>query len=130
MRENARPDGAVTDKTDRFHASVTSEKLRAVYDVWTDLAAGRIGPKRAELTPAKLRRATPWTFVVDVIDSGRDFRVGFRGDMVMQYVGDSCGAETLAAMRGETFFDVAESLFRKCVESGKPLLSGHERTHL
>lgn len=120
----------MTDKTDRFHASVTSEKLRAVYDAWKELAAGRIGPRRAELTPAKLRRATPWTFLVDVIDGGKDFRLRFRGDRVIQFVGDPCGATTLAAMRGATFFDVAESLFRKSVESRKPLLSGPRRTHL
>jgi hypothetical protein len=116
------------EKTDKFAQSVTSETLREVYGVWTALAAGRIGPQRAELTPAKLRRTTAWTFTVDVIDGGKDFRVGFRGDKVIQFLGENCTAPSLASLRGIHFFDVAEELFRQCVLSARPLVSGPKRT--
>ena len=119
----------MTEKADRFAQSVTSEKLSAVYHVWKELAAGRIGPRRAELTPAKLRGALPWTFTVEVLDGGRDFRVGFRGDKVIQFIGDGCAAASLKGMLGTHFFDAANELFRQCVASGKPLLSGPRRTH-
>jgi hypothetical protein len=117
------------EKPDRFAQSVTSEKLRAVYDAWKELAAGRVGPTRAELTPAKLRRALAWTFTAEVIDGGRDFRIGFRGDKVIQFMGERCEAPSLAVLRGTHFFDVAEDLFRQCVASAKPLLSGPKRTY-
>lgn len=117
------------EKPDRFAQSVTSEKLRSVYDVWKELAGGRVGPKRGEFTPAKLRRAMAWTFTVEVIDGGRDFRVGYRGDKVIQFMGERCEAPSLAVLRDTPFFAVAEDLFRRCVTSAKPLLSGPKRTH-
>lgn len=118
----------MTLKTDKFAQSVTSERLREVYGVWKELAAGRIGHTRAELTPAKLRRATAWTFTVEVIDGGKDFRIGFRGDKVIQFMGEKCAAPSLAGLRGSHFFDMADALFRQCVQSAKPLLSGPRRT--
>jgi len=118
----------MTEKTDTFAQCVTSEKLREVHAVWKALAAGRIGPRRAELTPSKLRRATAWAFTVEVIEGGKDFRIGFRGDKVTQFMGEPCTAPSLASLRGIHFFDVAEELFRQCVASGKPLVSGPRRT--
>ncbi|MEI9990362.1 MAG: PAS domain-containing protein [Rhizomicrobium sp.] len=118
----------MSKEEDRFVDSVISERLRAVHGVWTELAAGRLGPKRAELTPAKLRRATAWAFTVEVIDGGTDFRVGFRGDKVTQFMGEPCTAQSLASLRGIAFFDIAEALFRACVESRKPLVSAPRRT--
>ena len=118
----------MTPNTDAFAQRVTSETLRDVYAVWKALADGRLGPRRAELTPAKLRRATAWAFTVEVIDAGKDFRIGFRGDKVIQFMGDPCTAQTLSSLRGNPFFDVAEELFRRCVASARPLVSGPRRT--
>ena len=118
----------MTEKTDMFAARVTSETLRDIYGVWKALSAGRVGPRRAELTPSKLRRATAWAFTVEVIDGGNDFRIGFRGDKVIQFMGDPCTAQTLSSLRGNPFFAVAEELFRQCVASAKPLISGPRRT--
>jgi len=117
------------DQQDEFAQSVTSQMLRAVYSVWKELAAGRIGPKRAELTPAKLRRATAWAFTVEAIDDGADFRIGFRGDKVTQFMGAPCTAPALSSLRGIHFFDVADALFRQCVRSRAPLVSGPKRTN-
>ena len=116
------------ENTDTFAQCVTSDKLRDIYAAWKALAAGRIGPGRAELTPSKLRRATAWAFTVEVIDGGKDFRVGFRGDRVTQFMGQPCTAQSLAELRGNPFFDVAADLFRQCVASGKPLICGPRGT--
>lgn len=113
----------MTENRDGFHARVTSERLRALYAAWKELAAGRIGPKRSEMSPSKLRSALGWAFVVEVLDGGKDFRVGFRGDRVIQFMGEPCDAQSLSELRGIPFFDAAELLFRECVESGKPVLS-------
>ncbi|MGZ5923555.1 MAG: PAS domain-containing protein [Rhizomicrobium sp.] len=117
------------DKHRNFTSAVTSEKLLAVYAIWMELAAGRIGPQRAELTPAHLRRSTSWTFTVEVIDGGNDFRFGFAGDKLMQFLEQRCAAPTLAGLRGTHFFDVADELFRRCISSRKPLVSGPKPTH-
>jgi len=44
------------------------------------LRAGRIGPKRDEISPAPLRGLLPFTFIIDVVDGGRDFRFRFAGE--------------------------------------------------
>ena len=113
---------------DPFGQTVTSETLRGIYGVWKGLAAGRIGPRRADITPAKLRRGTAWSFTVEVLDGGNDFRIGFRGDKVTQFMGENCTAQSVASLRGVHFFDAAEKLFRACAESAKPLVSGPKRT--
>ena len=115
--------------SDNFVRAVTSEKLRAVYTIWKQIAAGRVGPRRAEFTPAHLRRTTSWTFTVEVIDGGNDFRCGFTGDKLVQFLDQPCAARTLAGLRGIHFFDKADELFRQCIGSRKPLVSGPKQTH-
>jgi hypothetical protein len=116
------------DMNDGIANAVMSEKLLAVYAIWKTLTAGRIGPRRAELAPARLRRAISWTFMVDVIDGGKDFRFGFTGDKLMQFLDSRCAAPTLAGMRGAHFFDRADELFRQCIAGRKPLVSGPKQT--
>jgi len=114
----------MTQPEDNFARAVTSRTLLSIYDTWKILAAGRIGPRRAEVTPAQLRRTIAWTFTIEVVDGGRDFRFGFAGDKVMQFLEQRCAASTLAGMKASNFFAGAGNLFRHCVESKKPLLSG------
>jgi hypothetical protein len=113
---------------DNFARAVTSPTLLSVYETWKTLAAGRIGPRRGELTPAQLRRAMPSTFTVEVIDGGKDFRFGFAGDRVMQFLDRRCAAPTLAGLTGTSFFAGADRLLRQCVDSKKPLISGPKPT--
>jgi hypothetical protein len=115
---------------DNFARTLISEKLRDVYSVWKTLSAGRVGPKRSEISLSSLRRAAPWAFTVDVIDSGKDFRVGFRGDRIDQFMGDRCTAPLLSGMLGTYFFDDADRMFRECVTAARPLLSGPRQTKL
>lgn len=116
------------ETSDRLMAAIKSEKLLAVYATWKGLAAGRVGPRRTELTPSQLRRATSWTFTVNVIDDGADFRCGFAGDKMMQFLERDCTAPTIAGMRGDPFFDMAAQLFRQCVAERRPLVSGPRPT--
>jgi hypothetical protein len=117
------------DSSDSIARAMTSERLLAVYLAWKEQAAGRIGPKRAEIQPQQLGRAMSWTFLVDVLDGGRDFRFGFAGDRVMQFLEKRCAAPTVAGMRGTHFFDKADELFRQCVDSRKTLVSGPKQSH-
>jgi len=117
------------EMNDSIARAVTSEKLRAVYAIWKSVAAGRVGPRRSELAPAQLRGAISWTFVVEAIDGGADFRFGFAGDKVMQFLERRCAKPTMAGMRGDHFFDQADDLFRACIANRKPLVSGPKQTH-
>src|SRR5258707_10350640 len=97
--KKARPARCMSPVDDKFAQALTSERLKAVYGAWKGLLAGRIGPRRAEMNPAHLRRATPWTFTVDVIDGGKDFRFGFAGDRVTQFLDRRCTAPTLGGLK-------------------------------
>ena len=119
----------MTDSVEHLAHSLKSEVLRTVFDVWRKTADGRIGPQRVELSPAKLRKATSHTFAVDLIDDGRDFRFGFTGEKVMQFLDRRCEAPTLTGLRGSHFFDAAEKLIRKCVADARPIVSSPRRTH-
>jgi hypothetical protein len=46
----------------------------------------------------------------------------------MQFLEQRCATPTLSGLRGIGFFDAADRLFRQCVESGKPLISGPKPT--
>jgi hypothetical protein len=116
----------MSNTNDDFARAITSDKLLAVYEVWKDLSVGRIGPKRSELTPAHLRRATPWAFTVDLVDD--DFRFGFAGDRLMQFLDKRCATPNVSGLRDIAFFAAAETLFRACAASGKPLVSGPKPT--
>jgi hypothetical protein len=113
---------------DSFARAMTSRTLLSVYETWRTVAAGRIGPRRSEMTPAHLRRTTPWTFFVEVVDGGRDFRFGFAGDRLTQFLEQRCPTPALSGLTGTNFFAAAGTLFRQCVESKKPMLSGPKPT--
>jgi hypothetical protein len=111
---------------DDFARAITSDKLLAIYLAWKDVSANRVGPRRSELTPAHLRRATPWAFTVDLIDD--DFRFGFAGDRLMQFLEKRCATPNVSGLRDIAFFAAAETLFRDCAKSRKPLISGPRPT--
>jgi hypothetical protein len=116
----------MSETGDNFAHRITSDKLLAVYRVWREVSAGRIGPRRSELTPAHLRRATPWAFTVDLIDG--DFRFGFAGDRLVQFLEKRCATPNVSGLRDIAFFAAAEKLFRHCAETRKPLISGPKPT--
>jgi hypothetical protein len=111
------------------HHSLKSDVLRTVFGVWREHANGRIGPSRLALSPARLRKTTSHTFTVELIDDGRDFRFGFAGEKVMQFLDRRCEAPTLTGLRGSRFFDDAEKLIRRCVADAQPVISSPRRTH-
>jgi len=110
---------------DNFARALTSETLRSVHAAWKNLAAGRIGPRRSELKPGHLRRATPFTFTLDVLEGGKDFRLGFAGDRVVQFFTPSPSAPADSNL---VFFEEAKALIRCCIGARKPLASGPKPT--
>ena len=67
--------------------AIVGERCRSLYDIWQNLTDGRVAPKREEITLSHVRRLTPWMWVIDVVDSGTDFRFRLAGDRVVQFLG-------------------------------------------
>ena len=101
---------------------LTSEKLAGVHKIWLELAAGGIGPKREDVTPARLRGTMPWTFLIDIV--GEDFRFRFAGDRIIQFMGRRLQGTKLSEFRGTPFFDGMHRFFSRGVETKTPLVSG------
>jgi len=112
------------DASDDFSRALTSNKLRAAYETWKDLRGRRLAPKRGEITPARLRGILPSTFMIDVIDGGKDFRFRFAGERIIQFMGRRYAGTLLSAVRGSTFFDNMARMFEGCTEGKAPLTRG------
>lgn len=113
----------MNDKAD-FRRKLTSERLKRVYDAWDTLRSGRLGPTRDELSPGQLRSVLPSTFVIDVVDGGRDFRFRFAGDRIIQFMGRRFAGMLLSELTGSPFFDNMRALYAGCVAARAPIASG------
>ncbi|HXC56981.1 MAG TPA: PAS domain-containing protein [Rhizomicrobium sp.] len=100
----------------------TSDKLIGIHKLWSEIAAGRIGPRREEVTPARLRGTMPWTFVVDV--AGGDFRFRFAGDRIIQFMGTRLTGTLLSDLLGTPFYDGMNRFFAGCVTAKTPTATG------
>jgi len=103
---------------------LTGERLSAIYAVWKGLAGDRVGPMREDVTPAKLRALLPWTWMVDVVDGGRDFRFRLAGDRVIHYMGRRYAGSLLSQFRGPRFFETMHDVFAECVARKGPVAQG------
>lgn len=101
---------------------LTSDKLVGVHKIWLELAAGGIGPKREEITPARLRSSIAWTFLIDAV--GEDFRFRFAGDRIIQFMGRRLQGTQLAEFRGTPFFDGMHAFFSRGLATKTPLANG------
>ena len=107
-----------------FRQKLTSERLKRVYYTWDTLRAGRLGPKRDEVAPAQLRGVLPSTFIMDVIDGGKDFRFRFAGDRIIQFMGRRFAGMLLSELGGSPFFDSMRAMYAGCVAAKAPIGSG------
>jgi hypothetical protein len=112
------------DETAGFAQKLTSDKLKAAYAVWAAARAGRIGPRRDEIVPANLRGVLPFTFTMDVVDAGKDFRFRFAGDRIIQFMGRRFAGSLLSEQTHSTFFDNMRTVFSACVAARAPITSG------
>ena len=119
----------MADSDDSFAGGLKSDKLRSVHRIWRGLSAGRIGPARAAITPAKLRTTVPSTFMIDVIDGGADFRFRFAGDRIIQFMGQRYAGRILSELRGTPFFDGMHILYSGATTAMKPLSIGPMRAN-
>jgi hypothetical protein len=112
------------DRQGHFADKLASDKLRMVHDAWNALRAGRIGPRRDEITPARLRSVLGYTFIVDVVDDGGDFRFRFAGDRIIQFMGRRFAGMLLSEAGEGIFFESMRQLFSDCTTALAPVTTG------
>ncbi len=101
---------------------LTSDKLIGVHKIWRELAGTGLGPKREDITPARLRSAIAWTFLVDA--GADDFKFRFAGDRIIQFMGMRLQGSLLSQHRGTPFFDGMHGFFSRCAATATPLVHG------
>jgi len=106
------------------------ERLVGARDTWTRIAAGRIAPRREEITPALLRNVLPWIWIVDVMDGGADFRFRLAGDRVIQFMGRRYAGSLLSEHLKGAFFHRMKVLFTECARQRSPIAVGPEQTNM
>jgi hypothetical protein len=109
---------------------LVSQLLRGVYASWQRVSAGRMAPKREEITPAVLRSALPSVWMMDVIDGGADFRFRFAGDRVVQFMGRRYGGTLLSTLLEDVYFQRMRLLLLECVQNKRPAAFGPGRTRM
>jgi hypothetical protein len=105
-------------------AHLVSSRLASIHSVWQELASGRICPSRADVTPARLRGALPWSWMMDVIDDGNDYRFRFAGEQIVQFMGGRLAGSLVSSFRGRPFFDGMHAMFTACARAKGPIIAG------
>src|SRR5690348_2749144 len=117
----------MSNGADEFAATLTSEKLKAVHALWLELKGDAVGPKRGQITPARLRTAMPHTFVMEVV--GSDFRFSFAGDRIVQFMGRAHAGTLVSTLLGTPFYDGMNRFFAGAVSARGPLRAGPVRSN-
>jgi len=105
-----------------------SGMLSGVHAAWRDTTAGRLAPKREEITPALLKTALPWIWMIDVVDRGADFRFRLAGDRVIQFMGRRYAGELLSSFAEEPFFQRMRHALLECLRRREPVAVGPMRS--
>ncbi len=115
----------MSDSASEFSGQLISDRLKAVHALWHDLKGDQIGPKRGQITPARLRTNMPWTFMMEV--AGNDFRFSFAGDRIVQFFGVAHAGTLLSTLLGTPFFDGMNRFFTGAIAARQPLRAGPVR---
>lgn len=109
---------------------LVSQRLVEVHAAWEKTAAGRMAPRREEITPALLKSALPWVWMIDVIDRGRDFRFRLAGDRIIQFMGRRYAGLLLSEFIDQPFFQQTREILLACIHSKRPVTAGPGRSKL
>jgi hypothetical protein len=109
---------------------LTSEKLVDVLTAWRQAAKGRMAPKREEITPALVKNALPWIWMIDAVDGGKDFRFRLAGDRIIQFMGRRYAGSLLSEFTDQPFFQHMHQILTACVAQKRPLMVGPGRSNM
>jgi len=116
----------MSDSADEFAARLISDKLKAVHALWREQKGEAVGPRRGQITPARLRTSMPWSFIMEVM--GGDFRFSFAGDRIVQFMGKAHAGTLVSALLGTPFYDGMNRFFAGAVAARRPLRAGPARS--
>ena len=105
-------------------AALQSETLRLAFATWQELAAGRFAPSRREISPARFKVALASIFLVDVVDSGEDFKFVLGGQKLIQFMGGRHAGHYLSGLPKSEFYDRMRLIFSRCVSTRSPVAIG------
>ena len=108
--------------------SATGDKARAIYAIWKDLAGERFAPRRQDITLPQVSKLSPWLWLIDVMDGGRDFRFRLAGDRIVQFLGGRHQGMRLSELPLNPFFVRMRHTLVHCVEHKKPIALGPVET--
>jgi hypothetical protein len=73
---------------------------------WDRKRAGRVAPRRADIDPSEIVGHLPYIFMLDVIDSGKDFRFRLIGTRIVE----GLGRDNTGKLVSEAYGDRPEAL--------------------
>jgi len=110
-------------------SELIDERLKRAYEVWRELAGERFAPMRREIAPSRFKFVLSDMFLVEVIDSGADFRLALAGETVKRFLGSEFQVgKLLSQVSTSPFQERSILLFRRCVETKAPIALGPVRT--
>ncbi|HWA92438.1 MAG TPA: PAS domain-containing protein [Rhizomicrobium sp.] len=109
---------------------LSSALLTDVHAAWKKLAAGRMAPRRDEITPALIKSALPSIWMIDVVDGGRDFRFRIAGDRIIQFMGRRYAGSLLSEFAEQPFFQHMREILTTSVRSKRPFVAGPGRSRM
>lgn len=105
--------------------ALVSPRLREIFALWRSLTpAGEFAPKREAIALSKVRGLAPWTWMIDVVDDGADFRMRIAGERVIEFLGRRYAGTLLSDVKGEAFFDGMRLFCTRIANTRSPLAIG------
>jgi len=107
---------------------LSSGPLADSYQAWRALCGDRFAPSRKQIDPARFKPMLGSIFVMDVLDSGADFRFALGGELIVQYMGQRLRGGLVSEQPRTPFFEGMARLFLHCVRTKAPVAVGPMRT--
>ncbi|MDE2183556.1 MAG: PAS domain-containing protein [Alphaproteobacteria bacterium] len=104
--------------------TMVSERNRALHEIWKSRAEDRVAPRRGDITLSLVRTLTPWMWMVDVLEQGKDFRFRLSGDNVNQFLGGNYTGQSLSLLPHSRFVERVRRALAHCVEHKEPVALG------
>jgi hypothetical protein len=101
-------------------------ELRALFDHWVALSAGRHCPHAREIDPLDMKAALGYVHLLDVLDDGVDFRYRLFGSKASSVSGFDLTGRLVSEGRAPAYIgQFALAVYRVAFESREPVLTTH-----
>lgn len=106
--------------------SLVAPQHRFLLRYWSDLAGTRPMPPAREVDAMEMRPALGYVNLLDVVDSGRDFRYRVFGSIVAAVSGFDMTGQMASELRASAYVvEFGLAVFRAALRRGEPLFTEH-----